>query len=138
MLSKLLSVFLGVVLWGLGAYLDVVVALGRYGLGGLLAGALIALVLLMRKAFGLKKTSLDLWVLIFRGLALEALLFPIANLVMVYMLNKSLPYDETKAVLIVSCLITAILAGSFFLVAYLLKTKIQRLRTGLSRKESEG
>ncbi|MDQ7092551.1 hypothetical protein REC12_02985 [Desulfosporosinus sp. PR] len=138
MLSKLLSVFLGVVLWGLGAYLDVVVALGRYGLGGLLAGAFIALVLLMRKAFGLKKTSLDLWVLIFRGLALETLLFPIANLVMVYMLNKSLPYDETKAVLIVSCLITAILAGAFFLVAYLLKTKIQRLRTGLSRKESEG
>jgi len=32
MVNKLLSVFLGAVLWGLGTYFDVVVAIGKYGL----------------------------------------------------------------------------------------------------------
>ncbi|WP_407311168.1 hypothetical protein [Desulfosporosinus sp. SB140] len=135
MINKLLSIFLGAVLWGVGAYLDVVVAIGKYGLLGLLAGVLLALGLLITKAFLEKKTNLDLWILIFRGLAVETLLFPIANLIMVYMLNNGLPFEETRAVLIESCLIAAILAGAFSFNAHLLNTKIRQLRTRRPSKE---
>lgn len=137
MINKLLSIFLGAVLWGLGSYFDIVVAIGKYGLLAFLAGVLLALGLLITKAFLEKKTSTDLWILIFRGLAIETLLFPIANLIMVYMLNHSLPYEETRAVLIESGLIAAILAGVFFFNAHLLNTKIRQLHTRLKRASKD-
>ena len=131
MFKKLLSIFLGAVLWGVGAYFDVVVAIGKYGLIAFFAGVILALGLLIRKGFQEQKSSTDLWIFIFRGLAVEALFFPIANLIMVYMLNKGWPYEETRVVLIESGLIAAILAGVFVFNAHLLKTKIRQLHTRL-------
>jgi hypothetical protein len=120
-INKLLSIFFGAILWGLGFYLNIVVAIGKYGLLAFLAGVLLALGLLITKAYVEKKTSLDLWIFILRGLAVESLVFPIANLIMVYMLNNSLPYDETRAVLIESSLIAVVLAGVFFFNAHLFR-----------------
>lgn len=139
MVNKLLSVFLGAVLWGLGTYFDVVVAIGKYGLIAFFAGAVLALGLLIRKGFQENKSSTDLWIFIFRGLAVEVLFFPIANLIMVYMLYNRWPYEETRAVLIESGLIAAILAGVFLFNAHLLKTKIRQLHTRLeeSRQDKE-
>jgi hypothetical protein len=131
MVSKLLTVFLGAVLWGLGMFFIVGVAIAKYGLIAFLAGVILALGLLISKGFQENKSSTDLWILIFRGLAIEALLFPIANLIMVYMLNNGWPYEETKAVLIESGLVAAILAGAFLFNAHLLNTKIRRLHTRL-------
>lgn len=139
MVNKLLSVFLGAVLWGLGTYFDVVVAIGKYGLIAFFAGVILALGLLIRKGFLENKSSTDLWILIFRGLAVEALFFPIASLIMVYLLNNGLTYEETRAVLIESGLIAAILAGVFIFNAHLLNTKIRQLHTRLeeSRQDKE-
>ena len=139
MVNKLLSVFLGAVLWGLGTYFDVVVAIGKYGLIAFFAGAVLALGLLIRKGFQENKSSTDLWIFIFRGLAVEVLFFPIANLIKVYMLYNRWPYEETRAVLIESGLIAAILAGVFLFNAHLLKTKIRQLHTRLeeSRQDKE-
>lgn len=139
MVNKLLSVFLGAVLWGLGTYFDVVVAIGKYGLIAFFAGAILALGLLIRKGFQENKSSTDLWIFIFRGLAVEVLFFPIANLIMVYLLNNGWPYEETRAVLIESSLIAAILAGVFLFNAHLLNTKIRQLNTRLeeSRQDKE-
>jgi hypothetical protein len=139
MVNKLLSVFLGAVLWGLGTYFDVVVAIGKYGLIAFFAGVILALGLLIRKGFRENKSSTDLWILIFRGLAVEVLFFPIANLIMVYLLYNGWPYEETRAVLIESGLIAAILAGVFLFNAHLLNTKIRQLHTRLeeSRQDKE-
>ena len=139
MVNKLLSIFFGAVLWGLGTYFDVVMAIGRYGLIGFLAGVILALGLLIRKGFQENKSSTDLWVLIFRGLAIEVLFFPIASLINVYMLNYGLPYEETRSTLIASGLIAAILAGVFIFNAHLLNTKIRQMHTRLeeSRQDKE-
>lgn len=139
MVNKLLSVFLGAVLWGFGTYFDIVVAIGKYGLIAFFAGAILALGLLIRKGFLENKSSTDLWILIFRGLAVEALFFPIASLIMVYLLNNGLTYEETRVVLIESGLIAAILAGVFLFNAHLLNTKIRQLHTRLeeSRQDKE-
>lgn len=139
MVNKLLSVLFGAVLWGLGTYFDVVVAIGKYGPLAFMAGVILALGLLIRKGFQENKSSTDLWILIFRGLAVEALFFPIANLIMVYLLYNGWPYVETRAVLIQSGLIAAILAGVFLFNAQLLNTKIRQLHTRLeeSRQDKE-
>lgn len=131
MVTKLLTVFLGAVLWGLGANLDVGVAIGKYGLIAFFAGVILALGLLISKGFQENKSSTDLWILIFRGLAVESLFFPIANLILVYMKFNSFPYDVTRAMLIESGLVAAILAGAFLFNAHLLNTKIRRLHTRL-------
>ncbi|HUS87830.1 MAG TPA: hypothetical protein VMW91_00425 [Desulfosporosinus sp.] len=133
MVNKLLSVFLGAALWGLGMFFVVVVAIGKYGLIAFFAGVILALGLLIRKGFQEKKSSTDLWILIFRGLAVEVLFFPIANLITVYLLNNGWPYEETRAVLIKSGLIAAILAGVFLFNARLLNTKIRQLPTRLEK-----
>jgi hypothetical protein len=136
-INKLLSIFFGAILWGLGFYLNIVVAIGKYGLLAFFAGVLLALGLLITKTYVEKKTSLNLWIFILRGLAVESLVFPIANLIMVYMLNNSLPYDETRAVLIESSLIAVVLAGVFLFNAHLLKTVFRRFRDqGQSDKQS--
>lgn len=134
-IKRLLSIFLGAVLWGLGANLNVAVAIGKYGLIAFFAGAILALGLLIRKAFQQNKTNKDLWILIFRGLAVEALLFPIANLIMEYTLNKAFLFDETRALLIQSGLISAILATAFLFNAHLLNTKIRSLHTQLEERK---
>ncbi|AFM40735.1 hypothetical protein Desaci_1747 [Desulfosporosinus acidiphilus SJ4] len=130
MINKLLSIVFGAVLWGLGLTIDVAVAIGKYGLPAFLAGVLLALGLLISKAFLDKKASLDLWVIILRGLAVEALLFPAANLIMVFMLTKGFPFEITRAVLIESGLIAVILAGVFFFNAHLLNKKVRRRQMG--------
>ena len=137
MINKLLSVFLGAVLWGLGTYFDVLVAIGKYGLLAFIAGVILALGLLIRKGFQENRSSTELWILIFRGLAVEALLFPIANLINLYLLNNSFPYGETRSVLIASGLIAAILAGVFLFNARLLKTKISQLHTRLDEGKQD-
>ncbi|WP_088226541.1 hypothetical protein [Desulfosporosinus sp. FKB] len=133
MVNKLLSIILGAVLWGLGTYLNIVVAIGKYGLPAFLAGVLLALGFLVTKALSEEKTSIDLWIIILRGLAVESLLFPLANLAMVYLLAKGFPLEETRAVLIESGLIAVILAGVFFFNAHLLNTKIRRWRMGIKK-----
>lgn len=137
MINKLLSIFLGAVLWGLGANLNVGVAIGKYGLIAFFAGAILALGLLIRKGFQENKSNKDLWILIFRGLAIEALFFPIANLIMEYMVIHAFPYDETRAVLIQSGLIALILATVFLFNAHLLNTKIRQLHTRLEERKLE-
>jgi len=137
MVSKLLSIFLGAVLWGLGMSLIVVVAIGKYPLIAFSAGVILALGLFIRKGFLENKTSTNLWILIFRGLAVEALLFPIANLIMVFVIYNGWPYAETRAVLIESGLIAAILAGVFVFNAHLLNTKIRYLRTRLEESKQD-
>ena len=137
MVNKLLSIFLGSVLWGLGMFFVVAVAIGKYGWIAFFAGVILALGLLIRKGFPENKGSTDLWILIFKGLAVEVLFFPVANLVMIYMLYNSLPYEETKAVLIESGLIAAILAGVFMFNANLLNTKIRQLHNRLDEQEKE-
>ena len=137
MVNKLLSIFLGAVLWGLGTYFDVLVAIGRYGLLAFIAGVILALGLLIRKGFHENRSSTDLWILIFRGLAVEALLFPIANLINLYLINNSLPYEETRSVLIASGLIAAILAGAFLFNARLLNTRIRQLHTRLEESRQD-
>ena len=137
MINKLLSIFFGAVLWGLGANLNVGVAIGKYGLAAFFAGAILALGLLIRKAFQENKSNKDLWILIFRGLAIEALFFPIANLIMEYMVLHAFPYDETRAVLIQSGLIAVILATVFLFNAHLLNTKIRQLHTQLEERKLE-
>ncbi|MGC7870771.1 hypothetical protein ACPUYX_04465 [Desulfosporosinus sp. SYSU MS00001] len=133
MVNKLLSIILGAVLWGLGIYLNIAVAIGKYGLPAFLAGVLLALGFLVTKALSEKKTSMDLWIIILRGLAVESLLFPLANLAMVYLVMKGFPFEETRAVLIESGLIAVILAGVFFFNAHLLNTKIRRWRMGIKK-----
>ena len=135
MVNKLLTIFLGAVLWGLGINFDVVVAIGKYGLIAFFAGVILALGLLIRKGFLEDKSSTDLWVFIFRGLAVQALIFPIANLIMVYVIYNGWPYAETRAVLIESGLIAAILAGVFVFNAHLLNTKVRHLRTRLEESK---
>lgn len=137
MVNKLLSIVLGAILWGVGAYFDVAVAIGKYGLIGFFAGALLAIGILSSKGFLDKKSSTDLWVFVFRGLAVESLLFPVANLIMVYMVSNGLPYDETRAVLIESGLIAAILAGVFLFNGHLLNTKIRQLRSRLEETKQD-
>ncbi|KLU66635.1 hypothetical protein DEAC_c13010 [Desulfosporosinus acididurans] len=133
MVNKLLSIILGAVLWGLGTYINIVVAIAKYGLPAFLAGVLLALGFLATKALSEEKTSIDLWIIILRGLAVESLLFPLANLAMVYLLAKGFPFEETRAVLIESGLIAVILAGVFFFNAHLLNTKIRRWRMGIKK-----
>ena len=137
MVNKLLAIFLGAVLWGVGADLDVGVAIKKYGLIAFLAGAILALGLLIRKGFQENKSSTDLWILIFRGLAIEALLFPIANLIAEYMELNAFPYDVTRTVLVASGLIAAILAGVFLFNAHLLNTKIRKLHTRLEESKQD-
>jgi hypothetical protein len=139
MVNKLLAIFLGAILWGMGANLDVGVAIGKYGLIAFFAGVILALGLLIRKGFQENKSSTDLWILIFRGLAIEALLFPIANLIMEYMEFNTFSYDLTRTLLIQSGLIAAILAGVFLFNAHLLNTRIRQLHTRLeeSRQDKE-
>lgn len=137
MVNKLLSIFLGAILWGVGMFFVVAVAIGKYGFIAFFAGVILGLGLLISKGFRDNKSSTDLWILIFKGLAVEALFFPIANLVMMYMLYNSLPYEQTKAVLIQSGLIAAILAGVFMFNAHLLNTKIRQLHTRLEEQEKE-
>jgi len=137
MVNKLLAVFLGAVLWGIGMFFIVAVAIGKYGLIAFFAGIVLALGLLIRKGFVENKSSTDLWILIFRGLAVEALFFPIANLIMVYVVYNGWPYAETRAVLIESGLIAAILAGVFVFNAHLLNTKIRHLRTRLEESKQD-
>jgi len=137
MINKLLSVFLGAVLWGLGTYFNVLVAIGKYGLLAFIAGVILALGLLIRKGFQENRTSTELWILIFRGLAVEALLFPIANLINMYLLNNSLPYEETRKVLISSGLISAILASAFLFNARLLKTKIGQMHSNFKENTQD-
>ena len=137
MINKLLTIFLGAVLWGLGINFDVVVAIGKYGLIAFFAGVILALGLLIRKGFLESKSSTDLWVFIFRGLAIQALIFPIANLIMVYVIYNGWPYAETRAVLIESGLIAAILAGVFVFNAHLLNTKVRHLRTRLAESKQD-
>lgn len=134
---KKLSIFLGALLWGLGADLNVSVAIGKYGLIAFFAGAVLAAGLLIRKGFQENQSNKDLWILIFRGLAVEALLFPIANLIMEYLLLKAFPYDETRALLIQSGLIAVILATVFLFNAHLLNTKIRLLHTRLEERKLE-
>ena len=147
MFNKVLTVFLGAVLWGLGINFDVVVAIGKlsevqnsastYGLISFFAGAILALGLLIRKGFLENKSSTDLWVYIFRGLAVEALLFPVSNLINVYVVYNGWPYEETRGVLIASGLIAAILAGVFVFNAHLLNTKIRHLRSRLEESKQD-
>jgi len=137
MVNKLLTVFLGAVLWGLGINFDVVVAIGKYGLIAFFAGVILALGLLIRKGFLENKSSTDLWIFIFRGLAVQALLFPLANLIFLYVTYNGWPYAETRAVLIESGLIAAILAGVFVFNAHLLNTKIRHLRTRLEENKQD-
>lgn len=137
MVNKLLSIFLGSVLWGVGMFFVVATAIGKYGYIAFFAGVVLALGILIRKGFRENKSNTDLWILIFRGLAVEALFFPIANLIMVYMVNNGLPYEETKAVLIASGLIAAILSGVFMFNAHLLNTKIRQLHTRMEEQEKE-
>lgn len=137
MVNKLLSIFLGAVLWGLGMFFVISVAIGKYGVIGFFAGVVLGLGLLISKGFLENKSSTDLWILIFRGLAVEALLFPIANLIWVYEINNGWPYAETRAVLIESGLIAAILAGVFVFNAHLLNTKIRHLRTRLEESKQD-
>jgi len=139
MVNKLLAIFLGAILWGIGANLDVGVAIAKYGLLAFFAGVILALGLLIRKGFQENKSSTDLWILIFRGLAIEALLFPIANLIAEYLELNALPYDITRTLFIQSGLIAAILAGVFLFNAHLLNTRIRQLHTRLeeSRQDKE-
>jgi hypothetical protein len=129
MIIKSISVALGAVLWGIGASVDVAVAIGKYGPIGFFAGALLAVGILGSKGFLEHKNSTDLWIFILRGLAVESLLFPIANLIMIYMLSNGFPYAETRAVLIESGLIAVILMGVFLFNGHLLNTKIRRRHT---------
>ena len=137
MLNKLLSIFLGAVLWGMGANLDIGVAIGKYGLIAFFAGVILALGLLVRKGFQEDKSTTDLWVLIFRGLAIEALMFPIANLIWEYTELSAFPYDVTRTLLIQSGLIAAILATAFLFNAHLLNTKIRLLHTRLEASKQD-
>ena len=137
MLNKLLSIFLGAVLWGMGANLDIGVAIGKYGLIAFFAGVILALGLLVRKGFQEDKSTTDLWILIFRGLAIEALMFPIANLIWEYTELSAFPYDVTRTLLIQSGLIAAILATAFLFNAHLLNTKIRLLHTRLEASKQD-
>lgn len=137
MVNKLLSIFLGAVLWGLGMFFVVATAIGMYGYIAFFAGAILALGLLIRKGFLDNKSSTDVWILIFRGLAVEVLFFPLANLIMVYMIYHGWPYEETRAMLIESGLITAILAGVFLFNAHLLNTKIRLLHARLEESKRD-
>ena len=132
---RLLTIFSGAVLWGLAASFEVVVAIGKYGLLGFLAGVLLALGLLIYKAFWDKKGTAQLWIFIFRGLGVGALLFPVSNLIMVYMISSGFPYDETRAVLIESGLIGLLLALVFFFNAHLIKKSLRRRLAGFAAGE---
>lgn len=122
-IKKLPSIFIGAVLWGLGANLNIGVALGKFGLLAFVIGAILAVILLIRKGLQENQSNKDLWILIFRGLAIEVLAFPLANLIMEYMLINSFPYDETKALLIQSGSIALIMGAAFLYTAHLLNRK---------------
>lgn len=134
MLNKLLAIFLGAVLWGLGANLNVAVAFGKYGLIAFLAGAVLALGLLIRKGFRQNQSSMNLWVMIFRGLAVEVLFFPIANIIMEYVELDAFPYDVTRTLLIQSGFIAVVLATVLLLSAYFLNKRARRLSNPIGRK----
>lgn len=136
MVRKVIVVLVSAVLWGLGANVDIGVAFGKgYGTAAFIVGAILALALLIRKGFILGKDSTDLWVLMFRGLAVEALFFPIANLIMEYVVFHAMPFEVTKALLIQSGLIAAFLAAVFLFNAHLLSTKIRQLNARLEERK---
>lgn len=57
MINKLLSVSLGEVLWGLGTYFNVLVAIEKYGVLAFIAGVILALGLLISKVFQERRHS---------------------------------------------------------------------------------
>lgn len=81
MAFKWIAIFWAGLLWGLGADIDFTVAFGLGGTAVFLLTALVAGSLFWYKAFRRKKSPLELWIGIFRGLIVETLVFPVAGLI---------------------------------------------------------
>lgn len=137
MLNKLVAIFLGAVLWGLGANLDVAVAFGKYGFLAFLAAAVLAAGLLIRQGFAKNQAGRNLWVTIFRGLAIEALFFPLANIIMEYTELDAFPADVTRTLLLQSGVLVLILIAVFLFIAHLLNRKVRREANSFKRRRTK-
>ncbi|MHB1653718.1 MAG: hypothetical protein ACYCVD_14775 [Desulfitobacteriaceae bacterium] len=129
MIGKWISILLGAVLWGLGANIDFGVAFGFGGTAAFLIVALLTIAILWKKGFRSGKSGLELWILILRGLAWEALLFPVASLILGLFSPQALgPGVNLKTLLIYSGLLGGFLAVVFLFNVHLLITRIKPLQ----------
>lgn len=124
MAFKWIAVLIAGILWGLGADLDFTVAFGVGGTAVFLFATLLSGTLFWFKAFRRKRSPLQLWIGIFRGLVVEALLYPLAGIIFgltsPFNLGTSQGFFQTL-LYSGSGLIGGFLALVFFLIARLLK-----------------
>lgn len=129
MAGKWLTVLLGAVFWGLGANIDFGLA---FGFGGSLVFILVGLataLLLWQQGFRSGKSGPELWSLILKGLAVEAVLFPAAGLIMGILSPLALgPGVSFAGFLVYLGLLGGFLAAVFLFSAYLLKRRIKPLQ----------
>lgn len=138
MLGKIISAIIGSFLWGIGANIIIGVAFGTYGALAFSVVALCAMGLLLYQGLRVGKGSIDIWVFIFRGLGVEALLFPIANMIMGLTTPHTLPGGDLKVLLIYSGFIGVLLGITFFFNARLLNTRIKVMQVRINQKNAGG
>ncbi|MDI6813573.1 MAG: hypothetical protein QMC95_12895 [Desulfitobacteriaceae bacterium] len=120
-IQKWMAIILGGFLLGLGADLDFGVAFAFGGTVVFFVAALLTAVWLWYLSFRSSRTPRELWISIFKGLAVESLLFPVASLILGLAYPQSLsPGITLKTLMIYSALVGGILAATFMFNAHIL------------------
>lgn len=138
MIWKGTTIALGTTLLATGASLDIGVPAGATGGNiGFAVGAIASLYWLYQKGMKQGKTPTDLWIIIFYGLAIEALVFPVAVAIKLvtspYMNEPGL----VKTAVISYGAVGVLLAAVFFFNARMLNGKLRYLHARLEAEKKK-
>jgi len=129
---KWFTVIIGALWWAFGATIDVTVALRSGGSLLFTSVLVVAFYVLYRQGFRRNKSNTDLWVLIFRGLSIEAVLFALAILIMGLTTSELFVPEMTLGDLFTAYGVPGLLvAALLWLSAWLLNTPFRRMHEKL-------